>query len=236
MIEQRAPAGQNISEAIVLAVALSAENAGELVGFDFNGIKVRVDQDSNTWLIMRDWQRAIEGCVPDKIVGPHPAAELSDREEALDAKIRAENTLRQKATAEKRARQQAAKQATLSAALSVSPPIAFFDTEEWRKAVESNQDPYGKAAVMFAENWARLMQARMADGAPVADVAKECSWVAAIDITGFQYGCAVALLSRCWVHGGNLRRWHNLDTQIGDEGKRANASGGVLNPALLSIG
>jgi len=50
------------------------------------------------------------------------------------------------------------------------------------------------------------------------------------------YGCAVVILSKCWEHGEALRRWHNKDTQIGDEGDRANESGGVLNPALLSIG
>jgi len=32
-----------------------------------------------------------------------------------------------------------------------------------------------------------------------------------------------------------LRQWHNLKTQIKDEGEKANASGGVLNPALLTI-
>ncbi|MDA8315367.1 MAG: hypothetical protein M0010_09365 [Actinomycetota bacterium] len=46
-------------------------------------------------------------------------------------------------------------------------------------------------------------------------------------------GAAVSVLASCWVHGEELRRWHNLDTQIGTEGEKANASGGVLNPALL---
>jgi len=32
-----------------------------------------------------------------------------------------------------------------------------------------------------------------------------------------------------------LRKWHNIKTQIGNEGEKANASGGVLNPALLNI-
>jgi hypothetical protein len=54
-------------------------------------------------------------------------------------------------------------------------------------------------------------------------------------ITGFMYGCAVGCLARAWVYGEALRRWHNKDTQIGTEGDKANASGGVLNPALLNI-
>jgi len=33
------------------------------------------------------------------------------------------------------------------------------------------------------------------------------------------YGAAVAILSKVWKHGEELRRWHNLKTQIGDEGE-----------------
>jgi hypothetical protein len=44
------------------------------------------------------------------------------------------------------------------------------------------------------------------------------------------------MLAKCWLHGEALRRWHNKDTQIGTEGDRANERGGVLNPAMLSIG
>jgi hypothetical protein len=55
-------------------------------------------------------------------------------------------------------------------------------------------------------------------------------------ITGFMYGCAVSILSKVWIHGEQLRRWHNLKTQLRDEGEKANQTGGVLNPALLCIG
>ena len=46
------------------------------------------------------------------------------------------------------------------------------------------------------------------------------------------YGCAVSMLAYYWKYGC----WHNLKTQVGNEGGRANKSGGVLNPALLIIG
>ena len=55
-------------------------------------------------------------------------------------------------------------------------------------------------------------------------------------ITVYMYGCAVSVLAKAWKHGEALRRWHNKETQIGTEGDRANESGGVLNPALLTIG
>lgn len=55
-------------------------------------------------------------------------------------------------------------------------------------------------------------------------------------ITGFMYGCAVSGLAKFWKHGEQLRRWHNKDSQLGTEGDEANESGGVLNPAILTIG
>ena len=70
----------------------------------------------------------------------------------------------------------------------------------------------------------------------IRSVAKDTSHEADADgITGFMYGCAVSALAHFWEHGEVLRRWHNLDIQIKDEGERANVSGGVLNPALLNI-
>lgn len=84
----------------------------------------------------------------------------------------------------------------------------------------------------------RLMQAEIAAGKAIADVADDCCSMADknFGITGFMYGCAVSALAHCWKHGDELRRWHNLKTQIRNEGERANETGGVLNPALLSIG
>jgi hypothetical protein len=77
----------------------------------------------------------------------------------------------------------------------------------------------------------------MAKGATVAECAQRASHLADDEgITGFMYGCAVSILSKVWQYGEDLRRWHNIDTQIGTEGEKANESGGVLNPALLSIG
>jgi hypothetical protein len=108
---------------------------------------------------------------------------------------------------------------------------------EWVRFIETNSgDPYSKGVVIYAEQWARLMQARMRDGSSLSEVAEQASNDADIDgITGFMFGCAVSVLAHVWRHGETLRQWHNLETQIGDEGERANESGGVLNPALLNI-
>jgi hypothetical protein len=101
----------------------------------------------------------------------------------------------------------------------------------------ANPDPYGRGIIRFAEAWAELMEKRMGEGLNVEDVAKQASYDADTEgITGFMYGAAVAVLTKYWTFGEQLRRWHNIDTQIGDEGEKANESGGVLNPAMLSIG
>ncbi len=115
--------------------------------------------------------------------------------------------------------------------------MTLKDDLGWAKACENNTDGYGAAVMRYAEMWARTMEGMMAAGATLRDCAKEASHLADSEgITGFMYGCAVGTLSAVWVHGEELRRWHNKDTQIGTEGDRANESGAVLNPALLSIG
>lgn len=115
--------------------------------------------------------------------------------------------------------------------------MELTDVAGWAKAKENNTDPYGTRILSYAEDWADLMEARMAKGETLASCAQATSREADTDgISGFMYGAAVFMLSQAWVHGDALRRWNNLDLQIGDEGERANESGGVLNPALLNIG
>lgn len=110
------------------------------------------------------------------------------------------------------------------------------DETAWKKWQDGNKDPYGGAVINYAERWADLMEERMDNGAQLADVAKTASHDADEEgITGFMYGAAVSVLASSWEHGEALRTWHNLETQIGDEGEQANESGGVLNPALLNV-
>lgn len=110
------------------------------------------------------------------------------------------------------------------------------DSAIWQTFQDTNDDPYGQGVIRYAERWANAMEAEIEQGKSIADIAKSTSHTADIDgITGFMYGCAVSVLAQCWEHGEALRRWHNLDTQIGTEGERANTTGGVLNPALLNF-
>jgi len=115
--------------------------------------------------------------------------------------------------------------------------MKFKDKATWESFVAKNMDPYGAGVVQYAEQWADLMETRIAEGKSVTQMAEETSFIAAkgTGLSGFQYGCAVAILSQVWLYGEALRQWHNLHTQLGTEGERANQSGGVLNPALIRL-
>lgn len=124
--------------------------------------------------------------------------------------------------------------------------MKLANPDRWAVLLAANTDPYGAATLAYAEGWADLMEQRMAGGpdggaamdggAPLEDVAKQASYDANTDgITGAMYGMAASILAECWEHGERLRKWHNLDVQIGTEGERANADGGTLNPAFIEI-
>lgn len=114
-----------------------------------------------------------------------------------------------------------------------TPTLELIDEAGWQTCKDNNQDPYGNAVVTYAERWARLMQIEMAKGKKLEDIAKPMSYEADLEgITGFQYSYAVQVLAKCWKHGKQLRRWHNLETQLENEGEMANESGVCLIPQL----
>jgi hypothetical protein len=109
--------------------------------------------------------------------------------------------------------------------------------EEWKT---KNTDAYGAATVGYAESWALMLQQIIeTETSPEKAIEKHADRLSheadTEGITGFMYGMAVQMLSSCWRHGEILRKWHNLKTQIKDEGEKANKSNGVLNPAILNI-
>jgi hypothetical protein len=118
-------------------------------------------------------------------------------------------------------------------------PVSFSirDQAAWKKWSDANAEGYGAAILRYAALWANLMEQAMARGSTLADIADKESHEADVEgITGFMHGAAVQVLAETWSEGEALRRWHNLKTQIGREGEKANETGGTLNPALLTIG
>ena len=107
---------------------------------------------------------------------------------------------------------------------------------DYEKSRKINSDPYGAAVFEFAIRWANLMEELILQGKSISDVAKQTSRDADTEgITGFMYGAAVSILATYWEHGEELRKWHNLDCQIGSAGEKATDCGGVLNPACLNV-
>lgn len=100
---------------------------------------------------------------------------------------------------------------------------------EYQQFLEVNsRDGYSLAAVQFMGRWADLMEAEMASGAALPDIAERTSCQADTAlITGFQYGCAVSGLAQFWVHGEELRQWHNQ--------KYSYEGPGEVNPAVLTL-
>lgn len=213
MKKYEAMAGENVSETAKRMVAL-ANKSKDQVQADFNGITLTANPGDKPEAITTFYSNESNRRHEEYVKSPEYKESQRKAEEAQ----RRQNLM-------------------LEGALAVAPEkMTLRDEEGWKKSVEANKDGYGSGVIRFAERWARLMEGRIANGDTVEGCADEASHLADNEgITGFMYGAAVSILSQVWVHGEQLRRWHNLSTQIGNEGVKANESGGVLNPALLSI-
>lgn len=225
-----------------------AEYAGNIAGvapmedyrnveFDFNGVTVVVKHDSDPTLVCRDWRRALSGYI-DKTVGPDYKAELSPEELASDAKIEAKNEARRAKQDAKWQAEADEKRARFDARLAQAPEMSFSDKAGWDEwLANQGDDGCGKTAFRYAEWWARLMELEIGNGKQIAEVANETSHEADVGgITGSMYGVAVSALAQYWKYGEELRRWHNIKTQLKNEGEKANEEGGVLSPTMLTIG
>ena len=102
--------------------------------------------------------------------------------------------------------------------------------QEYQDFVEVNSsDEYSCSAVRYMQSWVAMMEADIASGIPVAETAEKTQFKANREgITGFLFGCVVEALSQFWVHGEELRKWHN--------GNYGHSGDGVVNPAVLTIG
>ncbi len=204
--------GVNISQVCKEITDLVAET-GEPVTSDFNGISIVAEVGVTAGDLEQKWREESDRRHKEYVSSP----EYKQRQ--VEAKAKCAAALQR-----------------LERGLADAPTMELADEQKWIKFAASNTDPYGGRVVKYAKDWARLMQSRMADGDSLEACAEETSRIADNDgITGFMYGAAVSVLAQTWKHGESLRRWHNKETQFGDEGDKANESGGVLNPAILGV-
>lgn len=94
--------------------------------------------------------------------------------------------------------------------------MTLRDPDGWETTKSVNaDDPNGIATLAYAERWARMMEARMARGDRIEDMAAECSHLADEDhVTGFMQGKATGLLGLYWKHGEELMAWHERHSRI----------------------
>lgn len=101
----------------------------------------------------------------------------------------------------------------------------------------NSKDGYSKGVVDFGDRWADLMEADMATGKSLRECAQDaCSRADTGGITGYMYGAAVSALSQLWEHGDDLRAWHNRQYVSEEKAAEADKTGGVVNPAIVTIG
>ena len=105
--------------------------------------------------------------------------------------------------------------------------------KEYKDWYDKNSDGYGRACFTYAERWAELLEEEINKSNDVMKClvynADRLSREADTDgITGFMYGCAVNILSKCWEYGEYLRKWHNKEYDYDGDG--------VVNPAIMTVG
>lgn len=219
--------GDSFGPTSARAQAMSEFNKGKRVEFEFNGVTCQVTPTTNLEWLYRDYCNAHTMEWP--VVGPDCLEQYESeveeelkkkREEAAEAKYALEME-------KYRERERKEKEEFLSRVEGIE--IELSDAEYWNETKRINsEDGYGAATIEFAECWAKLMQSEIKQGKTVVDCAEKTSFeLGFLGITGFMYGMSVSILSKCWAHGEELRKWHNKE--YGHEGD------GVVNPAVLTL-
>lgn len=207
--------GEDINDTARKMVTM-AQHFGEIVTAEFNEIPLDAMPTSKAEDIAAGYMAELQRRSDEYHASPEYAKRQQEAKEAHERKV-VEQT----------------------AALAAAPAtLTLRDPEGWQKAVEVNKsDPYSNAVIVFAAKWARIMEGRMSAGETLAECADSaCSLADDDGITGFMYGAAVSTLAQVWIHGEELRRWHNRQYMTEEKAKLADENGGTVNPAILTIG
>lgn len=216
--------GEHVSGVMEKAQVISKE-LKQIVEFDFNGITILVDENTNIDHLLRDYNTAwITGW---KTIGNVCYEEYS--ESVLEEiKIATEANEKKAEEQQEEWRLKDEKQQKEFSEKVGDSKISITNGKIWDEYVEKNNDPYGKCCIDYARDWGRLMQYYISKGETIVECADrsshELGWYG---ITGFMYGAAVMMLSGCWEHGEELKKWHNREYLHEGEG--------VVNPAVLTI-
>ena len=208
--------GSDITSACTEALEIF-HNGGDPVSFDFNGQTVTTQEGDTVQTMYARWH--------DELERRRAEYEASDEYKAYQL--------------ERAEKERKAALATAKAEAAAPSEMSYKDKEAWDADYNANKnDGYGLACLTYAQRWARFMEVKinegLAQGKTVRQVleasASTCSHEADVEgITGFMYGCAVGCLSRAWLYGEDLRKWHNKEYGVSEDAT------GVVNPAIMTI-
>jgi hypothetical protein len=122
--------------------------------------------------------------------------------------------------------------------------MPITNKKDWNECVENNKDGYGGACIKVAEKAMEILDKEEGDFETHALICRADDESGAGGITGFMAGCVAQMISHCHSRGEEFRKkWNNdngiIETEEGKKdigAKKANESGGVINPAILTIG
>ena len=204
------------------AKVIATEN-NTTVEFEFNDVVCIVTKDTNLKWLYKDYCNA-HTMEWKQVVGVGKYPKRTRDELNRRNKLAKEESDQQRKEYDKKVKSERESYESLTKGVE----IKLSDVDGWNQWRDKNKDPYGKCCFDYAESWAKLMQVEIDKGKTVRDCAEETSHqLGFYGITGFMYGAAVSILSSCWLHGEELRKWHN---------KEYNHEGdGVVNPAILTL-
>ena len=197
--------GDTINRSVRDAIR-TARKQREPVTFWFNDVLIVVAGNSDEALILRDYNRVFDRMAGRFTVGPHPRARLSAVDVIIDAFWRFVMVLRRWRVRYGRRPFDLLREACLRIALAFAPPLRVRDADAWRAFAAANTEPMGARCVRYATEWARLMQARIDRGQPVASCEQwACDLAVGRDNpSGYVVRQARRALISHWIHGEDL--------------------------------
>lgn len=201
--------GESFDGTAKKAKELSKEES-QTVEFDFNGIQCLVSEKTVLEWLERDYMNA--HTMDWKTIGPDCGMQYDcDTEiELYTRKLqRAKDRKKEMKESDKRDKEERANVDSLLDGILLAI-VAGKEGEYAGYVAANSKDGYSRGVVDYAEYWAKLMQKEIATGRQVHEIADECQKpLGFLGITGFMYGCAVKALAHFWIHGEDLRKWHN---------------------------
>lgn len=199
-----APGGVMIQDHIASMIKFS-KSIDMGVESEFNGVLIRVTQDSDPQLIKSQYEFCLENQLPidgpGKLdISPEFSKELEERREIRKQISDLENKKYE-------LKQQLKKKIFEWNVKSESYEIADGCEEVLQSWFDRNQDDYGRRCITYAQDWAKLIQVKIREGVPLTkELVNELSHQADTDgITGFMYGASKNVLRTTWKHWNRIK-------------------------------